>query len=269
MAILAFGAAGALYLASLPGVGDAEARMRSILATHGETPGTMPPPARLGRAVIAVEDENFYSNVAIDILDGTGRAAVALLQQGGDPGGSTIGQQLAKNLCPHGGGLGGTLEEIGLAVKLSLHYSKDRILNLYLNSIYYGQATGATSSPRGYFGVLPRRLSWSPGESARRPIPKRRPPMTPSTTHSSRADASSTCSTSWSLTAISLRQRPTRCCASRGNYDHRQASGEIGTSSLELAGDRFELGGRGRFALDSALAHARENRGSEGPGRVR
>lgn len=162
MAILVFGAAGALYLAGLPGVGDAEARMRGILATHGGTPGTMPPPARLGRAVIAVEDENFYSNVAIDILDGTGRAAVALVQQGGDPGGSTIGQQLAKNLYPHDGGLGGTLEEIGLAVKLSLHYSKDRLLNLYLNSIYYGQGYwGDVAAARGYFGVSPRRLSWS------------------------------------------------------------------------------------------------------------
>jgi penicillin-binding protein 1A len=160
--IVALGVAGAIYLSSLPGVGDAEARVRAILAAHGGIPGLGPPPARLGRAVVAVEDENFYSNVAVDIADGGGRAALALLQRGGDPGGSTIGQQLAKSLYPHGGGLGGTLEEIGLAVELSLHYSKDRILSMYLNSVYYGNGYwGDVAAARGYFGVSPSRLSWS------------------------------------------------------------------------------------------------------------
>jgi penicillin-binding protein 1A len=159
--VLALGAAAAVYLSTLPGVGDAEARVRAILAAHGGAPGAMPPPARLGRAVVAVEDENFYSNVGVDIADGAGRAAVALLQQGGDPGGSTIGQQVAKALYPHDGGLGGTLEEIGLAVKLSLSYSKDRILNMYLNSVYYGNGYwGDVAAAHGYFGASPRRLSW-------------------------------------------------------------------------------------------------------------
>jgi penicillin-binding protein 1A len=160
--VLVLGIAGAIYLTSLPGVGDAEARVRAILAAHGGTPGAMPPPARLGKAVVAVEDENFYSNVALDVLDGAGRAALAVLQRGGDPGGSTIGQQLAKILYPHGGGLGGTLEEIGLAVELSLHYSKDRILNMYLSAVYYGHGYwGDVAAARGYFGVSPRRLSWA------------------------------------------------------------------------------------------------------------
>lgn len=154
-------AAGAIYLAGLPGVGDAEARVRAVLVAHGGTPGAMPPPARLGEAVVAVEDENFYSNVAVDLLDGAGRAALAVIQRGGDPGGSTIVQQLAKTLYPHGGGLGGTLEEIGLAVKLSLHYSKGQILNMYLNSVYYGHGYwGEVAATRGYFGLSPKRLSW-------------------------------------------------------------------------------------------------------------
>jgi membrane peptidoglycan carboxypeptidase len=153
--------AGAVYLSGLRGVDGAEARVRAILAAHGGAPGSMPPPARLGKAVVAVEDENFYSNVAIDILDGAGRAALAVIQRGGDPGGSTIGQQLAKTLYPHGGGLGGTLEEIGLAVKLSLQYSKDRILNMYLNSVYYGNGYwGQVAAAHGYFGLSPRRLGW-------------------------------------------------------------------------------------------------------------
>ena len=159
--IVVLGIAAGIYLYSLPGVGDAEARAGAILAAHAGTPGAMPPPARLSKAVVAVEDENFYSNVAVDILAGAGRAALAVLQRSGDPGGSTIGQQLAKTLYPHDGGLGGTLEEIGLAVKLSLHYSKDRILNMYLNSVYFGHGYwGDVAAARGYFGASPRRLSW-------------------------------------------------------------------------------------------------------------
>ena len=161
-AIVVLGVAGGIYLYSLPRVGDAEARVGAILAAHGGTPGAIPPPARLGEAVVAVEDENFYSNVAVDIVKGAGRAAFAVLQQGGDPGGSTIGQQLAKTLYPHDGGLGGTLEEVGLAVKLSLRYSKDRILNMYLNSVYFGNGYwGDVAAARGYFGASPRRLSWA------------------------------------------------------------------------------------------------------------
>jgi membrane peptidoglycan carboxypeptidase len=158
-------AAGFVYLLSLPGVGDAETRVRSILAEHRGVLAPLPPPLKLGQAVVAVEDENFYANVAVDILDGAGRAALATLQVSGDPGGSTIGQQLAKQLYPHSGGLGGTLEEIGLAVKLSLHYSKAQILNMYLNSVYYGNGYwGEVAAARGYFGASPRALGW--GEAA-------------------------------------------------------------------------------------------------------
>jgi membrane peptidoglycan carboxypeptidase len=160
-AIVVAAVAAGIYLNSLAGVGDAEARVGAILAAHGGTPGAMPPPARLGAAVVAVEDENLYSNVAVDILKGAGRAAVAVVQRGGDPGGSTIGQQLAKTLYPHDGGLGGALEEIGLAVKLSLDYSKGQILNMYLNSVYFGQGHwGYVAAAHGYFGTSPRRLSW-------------------------------------------------------------------------------------------------------------
>jgi penicillin-binding protein 1A len=153
--------AGFAYLLSLRGVGDAEARVRRILAAHNGAPGRLPPPAKLGEAVVAVEDENFYANVAANILDGAGRAALATLERGGDPGGSTIGQQLAKRLYPHTGGLGGTLEEIGLAVKLSLRYSKAQILNMYLNAVYFGNGYwGEVAAARGYFGVSPRALTW-------------------------------------------------------------------------------------------------------------
>jgi membrane peptidoglycan carboxypeptidase len=156
---VAFGAA-ALW--ALPGVGDAGARVRAILVAHGGRLEAGPPPARLADAAVAVEDEHFYSNVAVNIADGAGRAALATLRGAGDPGGSTIDQQLAKLLYPHGDGLGGTLEEIGIAVKLSLEYSNPEILSMYLNAAYFGNGYwGERAAARGYFGVSPRRLSWS------------------------------------------------------------------------------------------------------------
>src|SRR5271166_18806 len=160
--ILALLAAGAGFLASLPGVGDAQARVRAILIAHHGVLSTSPPPARLGAAVVAVEDEHFYSNFAVDILNGAGRAALAALHTSGDPGGSTIPQQLAKQLYGRGSGLAGTLREIGLAAKLSLYYSKSTILSMYLNAIYYGHGYwGDWAAARGYFGTSPRNLDWA------------------------------------------------------------------------------------------------------------
>jgi penicillin-binding protein 1A len=163
-ALLLLGAA-TVYLLTLPGVGDAEARVAAILASHGGRPSALPPPARLGAAIVSTEDENFERNVVFDVSVGAGRAAIASLGASEDPGGSTIAQQLAKALYPDGGGIGATLERIGLGAKLSLAYSHERILSMYLNAIYYGNGYwGDVAAARGYFGVSPRRLTW--GEAA-------------------------------------------------------------------------------------------------------
>jgi penicillin-binding protein 1A len=154
-------AAAAVYLVTLPGVGDAESRVDAILARHGGRALAAPPPARLAMAVVSTEDESFYDNAFLDVVRGAGRAAVATLGSSEDPGGSTIAQQLAKQLYPHGGGLLGNLEEIGLGVKLSLAYSHDQVLTMYLNSIYYGNGYwGIVAAAHGYFGVSPRQLTW-------------------------------------------------------------------------------------------------------------
>lgn len=154
-----------VYLLSLPGVGGAEARVEAILAREGGHFLPAPPPARLGAAVVSTEDENFYANPVFDVAAGIGRAAVATIGTTEDPGGSTIAQQLAKRLYPHGDGLFGTLEEIGLGVKLSLAYSHEQVLSMYLNSVYYGNGYwGDYAAAEGYFGVSPRRLTW--GEAA-------------------------------------------------------------------------------------------------------
>jgi len=153
-----------VWLLSLPGVGGAEAQVEALLTREG---GRVlpPPPARLAAAVVSTEDENFYDDPAIDVVAGAGRAALAALGTSEDPGGSTIAQQLAKRLYPHGGGVWGALEEIGLGVKLSLAYSHEQVLGMYLNDVYYGNGYwGDYAAAEGYFGVSPRRLTW--GEAA-------------------------------------------------------------------------------------------------------
>lgn len=136
--------------------------MHQILAVHHGTYGGLPLPSKLGDAVVAVEDEHFKANFAINVLAGVGRAALATLAASPDPGGSTIEQQLAKQLYGHGGGLAATLQEIGLGVKLSLAYSKAGILDMYLNAVYYGHGYwGEVAAARGYFGTSPAELDWA------------------------------------------------------------------------------------------------------------
>jgi membrane peptidoglycan carboxypeptidase len=144
-------------LSSLRGVGDAETRASRMIASHRE-PAAMPAPARLVAAVVSVEDEHFDDNVAVNVLSGIGRAGLAALHGGGDPGGSTIEQQLARQLYPGGS----TLQDIGLGVKLALHYSKPQIMRMYLNVGYYGHGFwGVTEASKGYFGATPAHLTWA------------------------------------------------------------------------------------------------------------
>lgn len=153
---------GGLYLLSLPPVGDAPVRVAAILAAHGGTSVGSRPPYRLGTAVVVTEDEHFYSNAFVNVIDGAGRAALAALHTSGDPGGSTIDQQLAKALYPEAGGLEGTLHEIGVGLKLALRYPKAQILVMYLNAVYFGHGFwGARAASEGYFGLSPSQLDWA------------------------------------------------------------------------------------------------------------
>lgn len=162
VAVLALGLAGVGYELALPSVSDAPARVAAIVHAHHGQLARLPLPGKLARSLVAVEDEHFYSNVAVNVLDGAGRAALASMKARGDPGGSTIAQQLAKQLYPHRSGLGGTLEEIGLGVKLSLSYSKPQILEMYLNAVYFGNGYwGDVAAAHGYFNTTPDRLTWA------------------------------------------------------------------------------------------------------------
>jgi membrane peptidoglycan carboxypeptidase len=152
---------GGVYLLTLPGVGDAGARARAIMVSHGESTASLPTPARLIDATISTEDEHFGDNVVLNVLTGVGRAGLAIVESGSDPGGATIDQQLAKALYGDSGGLLGTLRQIGLGIKLGLQYSGRQILGMYLNVNYYGQGYwGVRQAAAGYFHTTPSALTW-------------------------------------------------------------------------------------------------------------
>jgi penicillin-binding protein 1A len=115
----------------------------------------------LPQAVIATEDRRFYSNFGIDPV-GIVRAAFADLLAGHIvEGGSTITQQLAKNLflTPRRS-LGRKIREVLLALWLDHRFTKDQILEIYLNRIYLGAgAYGVDAAAHRYFHKSASRLS--------------------------------------------------------------------------------------------------------------
>jgi 1A family penicillin-binding protein len=122
-------------------------------------------PQHCQQAVIATEDANFYNHPGVDIA-GIARA-VWINLRGGEvlAGGSTITQQVARNLLfdPEQRierSLRRKLKESILAVRLQSAYSKDDVLALYLNQSYFGNlAYGLEAAARVYFGKSARELS--------------------------------------------------------------------------------------------------------------
>src|SRR2546421_19051 len=109
----------------------------------------------LVNATVATEDKNFWTNPGIDILRII-RAALDDLRSGRlIEGGSTITQQLIKNLIVgNQATVVRKLEEIVLTPEVNSHYSKHDIMQMYLNSIYYGhQAYGIDAAATVYFGL--------------------------------------------------------------------------------------------------------------------
>lgn len=130
----------------------------SVLATRGEMAGAnvslkdLPP--YLPKAFIAIEDRRFYSHYGVDPI-GIARAAVTnVLHRGVSQGGSTLTQQLAKNLfLTQERTLQRKLQELELALWLERKHSKSEILELYLNRVYFGSgAYGVEAAAQRYFG---------------------------------------------------------------------------------------------------------------------
>src|SRR5579883_821389 len=106
-------------------------------------------------AEVAIEDQNFWKNAGFDIT-GIVRAAIADLAHGHVvAGGSTITQQLIKNtLVGSQDTIMRKLQEIILAPDITRHYTKQQILTMYLNTVYYGeQAYGADAAAFQYFDL--------------------------------------------------------------------------------------------------------------------
>src|SRR6202166_770546 len=130
----------------------------SVLATRGEMAGSNVAlkewPPYLPNAFIAIEDRRFYSHHGVDPL-GILRAAVTnVLHHGVSQGGSTLTQQLAKNLfLTQERTLQRKLQEVELALWLERKHSKSQILELYLNRVYFGSgAYGVEAAAQRYFG---------------------------------------------------------------------------------------------------------------------
>ena len=123
-------------------------------------------PRSLWQAIIAVEDTRFYSHSGFD-LTGIARAAVVNVEAGDiEEGASTITQQLAKNMfLTSEQSFSRKAEELMLAMNLERHFSKDKIIEMYLNTIYFGSNFyGIYDAAQGYFGKEPKDLTV--GESA-------------------------------------------------------------------------------------------------------
>ncbi|MGO9389947.1 transglycosylase domain-containing protein [Rhodoblastus sp.] len=137
----------------------------SLLANRGDTGGAavrlqdLPP--YLPKAFVAIEDRRFYSHWGVDPV-GIFRAMFRnVLGRGGIQGGSTLTQQLAKNLfLTQERTVSRKIQEAILALWLEHRYSKDQILELYLNRVYFGSgAYGVDAAAEKYFGHTARQVT--------------------------------------------------------------------------------------------------------------
>lgn len=113
------------------------------------------------KAVLAIEDQRFYRHVGIDLLR-VGGALVANVRSGErSQGGSTITQQLArKSFLTDEKTYRRKLKEMFLAMRIEWHFTKDQILELYLNRVYFGNGLyGVEAAARGYLGKSARDLT--------------------------------------------------------------------------------------------------------------
>ncbi len=110
-------------------------------------------PKDLQNAFIAIEDKRFYSHIGFDFITTLKATWKYITSDGSSPGGSTITQQLIKNLTGEDDiSVKRKLSEIIRAIKIERQMSKESILELYLNSIYLSQGTyGVKAAAKLYF----------------------------------------------------------------------------------------------------------------------
>jgi len=135
------------------------------LARRGDLAGEPLPlkemPGYVPKAFVAIEDRRFYDHYGVDPF-GIGRALVAnVLHRAVAQGGSTISQQLAKNLfLTQERTITRKLQELLLALWLERKFSKTQILEMYINRVYFGSgAYGIEQASQRYFGKSARHIT--------------------------------------------------------------------------------------------------------------
>jgi penicillin-binding protein 1A len=137
----------------------------SLLANRGETGGRTitigEVPPYLPRAFVAIEDKRFYDHFGIDPIGITRALVTNLRGRGVAQGGSTLTQQLAKNLfLTQERTAARKIQEAILALWLERTYTKDQILELYLNRVYFGSgAYGVEAAAQRYFNKSARSVT--------------------------------------------------------------------------------------------------------------
>jgi membrane peptidoglycan carboxypeptidase len=148
-----FLAAVALLYAFTPSAGQATGLAEAQAAEHHIAYPGPPVPQYFAEALVATEDHRFYADPGVDPL-ALVRAAASWITGHTDGGGSTIDQQLAKNLYTSGhSSFPQIIEQVTMAVKLNRAYSRAGILRLYAEIAYYGHGYyGLQAASCGYFG---------------------------------------------------------------------------------------------------------------------
>lgn len=166
----------AYYAAGLPSISNLQVPKRApnvvmvsangnVLASrgigHGKDVRISELPPYLPQAIVAIEDRRFRSHFGIDPIGLTRAFARNILAGRVVEGGSTLTQQLAKNLfLDPDRTLRRKVQEMILAIWLEANYSKDQILEIYLNRVYFGAGTyGVEAAARRFFGKGARQVT--------------------------------------------------------------------------------------------------------------
>jgi membrane peptidoglycan carboxypeptidase len=158
--IALFLAAAALLYAFTPSASQATRLAEAQAAEHHIAYPGAPVPQYFAEALVATEDHRFYADPGVDPL-ALVRVAASWVTGHTDGGGSTIDQQLAKNLYTSGhSSFPQIIEQVPMAVKLNRAYSRAEILRLYAEIAYYGHGYyGLQAASCGYFGRTPAHLT--------------------------------------------------------------------------------------------------------------
>ncbi|HYB13913.1 MAG TPA: biosynthetic peptidoglycan transglycosylase [Streptosporangiaceae bacterium] len=143
-----------------PSAGQATALAAAQAREHHIAYPGPPVPRYFAEALVATEDHRFYTDPGVDPF-ALVRVAGSWITGHTDGGGSTIDQQLAKNLYTSGhSSFVQIVEQVTMAVKLNRTYSRAEILRLYAEIAYYGHGYyGLDAASCGYFGRPPAELT--------------------------------------------------------------------------------------------------------------